>query len=1031
MFRCCKNFRLALLGLCHPAIEALQLTNDDKRFSSHKARLQPMQSTQPILLRLLRIIVLLLLLSVTRPTMAQPTPDLRAELVTITAGDSAAQVQISGVQGATFSRAQIAIRNLFTGATAYADADANGAFQVTLLGTAGTPYWLLPAQRISDAQRRANALPDAVDDGVLIWSQTAAASASGFEAGGQVSYGGSVWLARGRVDQTNLQAGDDLTLLLDVTLFAPDADPDLPLTLRGELALQPLFAADGAQIPHPGADWSDRLTRTGLPIATHTQPIPLGSAPATGVRQTEGVIQATLAFSVPLPDDISAGWYVPVFRGSGQIADSAPFGWYANRVFSTSGDTAPDLSSTAPESSTYLPQLLRVGEPQAPQVQLSLLHHNFALAGNAGSLHPVRFQPQHASLAPAAYTITPRLHVPPVLLPALFASGSLTLRQDGTLPTNPLPIQQIHLSRDGRLSLRTLSNRALLDATRYGDKTLFVAATLNTPSGQRVTYEGEHRFIAAESLALLPSVLPGAPFAVGDVPLMAVRVLPSLPAAVSIRLRFAPLFTDQVIERTFSGQADAGGYFQADEIFRFDQPGEYRLDASARYTDAQGRVWAGYSSGAGTVTDPDEAGALARGARGLADYRGAGQIWYDTATYPDDAPQVAPITNYPFFAGDVAYVPDVSNAGVRPVLQFACMDASCPLPDDAYAYLSSTRPAVMLGQAVSAAGVAPRWTNDAALDGQIGAGAAGNRPGDYAWLFGGIVQRNPATDTYTTAGYAALAIITDDDATLRVQPPFIDPVLSIGDASSPLFFHPTGTQPGQTLTRNSRFALAGHIAPPLAGTIDASLTAPSGRTQPISLNANAFGYAYDPAQDVVLNEVGVWRVRVDVSYAGRVSAGDLAAVDGVQRGGIAAQDANSFLVFVTAPDAAPLVSNQPDESEIIPGQPLNFSVDVPPGWTDAQAYYTLRTPAYVLEQGRLRTSNGRAFYQFTPQTLSRSFSNLEFDPRAEGAAAADALTLTFAITGRDANNQRQARTRTFTLLHDRLLSGMLQSEAVN
>src|SRR5690606_32754464 len=46
---------------------------------------------------------------------------------------------------------------------------------------------------------------------------------------------------------------------------------------------------------------------------------------------------------------------------------------------------------------------------------------------------------------------------------------------------------------------------------------------------------------------------------------------------------------------------------------------------------------------------------FANGRYGLADYDSHPQAWFDTASYPTDAPDVLPFVNFPYFSGDIAY----------------------------------------------------------------------------------------------------------------------------------------------------------------------------------------------------------------------------------------------------------------------------------------------------------------------------------------------------------------------------------------
>src|SRR5262249_22341294 len=149
------------------------------------------------------------------------------------------------------------------------------------------------------------------------------------------------------------------------------------------------------------------------------------------------------------------------------------------------------------------------------------------------------------------------------------------------------------------------------------------------------------------------------------------NVAPGVPADVTIIVHIYPLDDSDPIEKTFQGKADAHGYFHpapdtaGRNIFQFTAPGEYVIDYEARYTDADGHLWAGSLRSAGVIGSPN--GPLeAHGSRGLpsqsADLR---QAWFDlnqyaTATGVSDGPV---IVNYPYQSGDVAVIPDDPQSG--------------------------------------------------------------------------------------------------------------------------------------------------------------------------------------------------------------------------------------------------------------------------------------------------------------------------------------------------------------------------------
>ncbi|MBZ0289776.1 MAG: hypothetical protein K8I30_19290, partial [Anaerolineae bacterium] len=59
---------------------------------------------------------------------------------------------------------------------------------------------------------------------------------------------------------------------------------------------------------------------------------------------------------------------------------------------------------------------------------------------------------------------------------------------------------------------------------------------------------------------------------------------------------------------------------------------------------------------------------------------------------------------------------------------------------------------------------------------------------------------------------------------------------------------------------------------------------------------------------------------------------------------------------------------------------------------------------------------------YSPANLNGRFPNLEINTRRAGAAAADPVTLTVVVTGFNTRGQLDIRSRTFHILHDRLLT---------
>lgn len=607
---------------------------------------------------------------------------------------------------------------------------------------------------------------------------------------------------------------------------------------------------------------------------------------------------------------------------------------------------------------------------------------------------------------------------------------------------------------------------------RYGEYVITLDAEIGDVWGNTYSGGGEYHVLVAELLDLTPGVLSGAPFSVGDVFNPGLRLAPAFPADVRVTIRVYPLDGSPVIEQMLTGQADRSGVFLPGEMpLIFQKPGEYVIDYEARYMAADGSLWAASLRSVGVVAARESA-LQAMGRRGVDrvdDLSTAFEpAWFDLARYAeigafDD--EDAMLT-YPYHSGDVAWVDDGASGDLRPALSlfdgggaYAAMlrsqGASLALtedpaqiargiarqempvaPEDSAIYVSAVRPNVTVrqfisqGAGVGLAGLETAWNNDDPLNRQIGAGIDGALPDDLIFLFGGVVTR-PAEDEPAASGYAAAAVVIDpaDDLGERVYPPGRGrdgggdggALLTFNDLDYDAVLVPTSLQPGDVLDTGAPFLFAGQLAPTLPMQVRVTYTKPSGVTVTVEGTANAFGAFYDATHLQVADESGVWSAQVEIIYQRRTSAGVVAA-PGLS-GGIAGIAEGRFSFYVLPTDSEPLPWNSAlTDSVIAIGLPYNFNFTLPPGWTDIRATFTMTTPGYVLQAEPLRVS-GRSFsYQYIAPALGRDISILERDARTSGSWVSDVRTLTFVATGTDETGSPAIRARTFTLLHDRLVT---------
>ncbi|MEM6284964.1 MAG: hypothetical protein AAF787_22425 [Chloroflexota bacterium] len=578
-----------------------------------------------------------------------------------------------------------------------------------------------------------------------------------------------------------------------------------------------------------------------------------------------------------------------------------------------------------------------------------------------------------------------------------------------------------------------------------------------------------------------PAMLPGTALQAGDTINPGLHVSPGVPADVTVSIRVFPLKGEQILEQTFEGQANAFGVFQPETPFLLEVPGEYIIDYEARYTDGDGRLWAGSLRSAGVIGQPGNR-LVARGQRGTA----SGEIetaWFiaENAANLDTSETVV---NAPYFSGDVAWITDSPSVGVLPRLRvqdttgqyeawlqdthadyadadgtsLGRLEATDALPlttfanssasdnrvlynpdviaSEGYAYYSYVTPGTAVRQFVlgDERGTIPlQWQLDEPLNQQVGAGANGLRTGDYVFMFGGAILKNEPVDLQEAAIYGALGVVVgeNDDSGSRVLPPYYgsraasgnSTLFTDGETAISSFFHPTGTRPGDVLEVGDHMTITGQVAPMLASDVAVQIVAPSGVVREFAAQANPVGYFYSPVNDFAVDEPGVWTVQITVQHTGRTSAGGI--LGDSPTGTVPGASGNIYNVYVVA-DADSRIDRPtalPADASIPAGFPFNFSFERPSGWAEVTPYLTLTLPGQIVQDEAISLQGATLAYQFNPTTLNQQFPFYEGNNgRVNGEASSDPLTLTFVFTGLNENSQPDIIARRVVIRHDRLIS---------
>jgi hypothetical protein len=673
----------------------------------------------------------------------------------------------------------------------------------------------------------------------------------------------------------------DATLRLHGPAISASTDLN-EIAVDGWMSLMVLFDETGLPLPARDYFMSTMLTPTGFPIQRSEQ-ARLGldvHLVVENLRYLGGhAIEGDLAATVQLPEDLPAAIYRPILSLDFAGVPSSTEWLAANVVRETFG------SNEAP-----LPPMT-VGEVNAPRLVWRLLMDDAVQGtrgagaredeGTFGLASQIVYQGAPYYTPPVdertgqslTYRLEPflptisftdrRMPTPP-LLPFELPGGQLRVEirePDGTVRTlGPDPLaQSFNRTKTTRMgddlnpgtvqledvySLQAASDRFQASFGQYGHHVITMTGTVDDLWGNRYEGGGTYDVWIAHPLDIEAGVLPGTPLAPGDAFNPVLRLLPRVPAKVNLTLT---LFPDsdpaQAIVHTISGRANRFGAFSqasqpADLPIVVDDPGEYRVDVTAIYTDANGVVHMGALTWGGVVMTPlGEAHLVAHGRRGLDSLAYIPNLWFvssrdlvipegavshtwnpyangdvlwsrqsdgpyggdslligasmhDTVGAVEAAIEARADRMHPEIAGPGSFEERVAagelplfistRSGRPPQLFLRQIGSVVPGEVDqiAYSYRSSQRPGVRVREIVSEDGQnGGYWRLDTLYDDQLSVGILGDQPHDFKFQYVGTVYRDLDTgrNEYAGQGTGWIFIPDDDPLGSRVMPPFAGP----------------------------------------------------------------------------------------------------------------------------------------------------------------------------------------------------------------------------------------------------------------
>jgi len=326
----------------------------------------------------------------------------------------------------------------------------------------------------------------------------------------------------------------------------------------------------------------------------------------------------------------------------------------------------------------------------------------------------------------------------------------------------------------------------------------------------------------------------------------------------------------------------------------------------------------------------------------------------------------------------------------------------------AYSYASVQRPGVRVREHILGNDLGGTyWRFDDAYHMQSGNGRQGDLPGDFKFMYAAAVIRDAklGQGVYATYGSGWVMTLDDDPMGARLMPPFQGaaggpdggPLFTIHGREIDMFFLPLGIRPGAVLQVGKSFRMAGPIMPTLPSHVESTATQPDGTQRNFQGRANNVGYFYQPEDDFLLDQAGLWTVDLKVTHDGMTSAGPVERPYPI--GGPLTTDGSTFRFVVTGPETRTLAI-ETSLSELSPAEwfsnvrTARFAAALPNGWNGNKARVIVTIPGIVLVDEEVPSNEGRVTWDLDAEKLNQLANNFDYEQ-----GIADTIQVTFIAEG--------------------------------
>ena len=162
-------------------------------------------------------------------------------------------------------------------------------------------------------------------------------------------------------------------------------------------------------------------------------------------------------------------------------------------------------------------------------------------------------------------------------------------------------------------------------------------------------------------------------------------------------------------------------------------------------------------------------------------------------------------------------------------------------------------------------------------------------------------------------------------------------------------------------------------------------------------SANNVGYFYQPEDDLLLDQVGLWTVDLKVTHDGMTSAGPVEPP--YLTGGPLTTDGSTFGFVVTGPETRKLAI-ETSLPEFFPAEwfsnvrTARFGAALPNGWSGDKARVIVTMPGIVLVDEEVPTDGGTVTWNLDAEELNQLANNFDYEQ-----GIADTIEVTFYAKG--------------------------------